>query len=128
MNAPSRAALLSITERVYEEGGRMLVWSPGSAPKELVSLGNGRFANREEPGTTYDFGADSAASLALGAPSGNTSGAADTAQIQGADAHRANPKMGWLTLRLWNQAELRADRRSDCGAVGSPRDEATPQS
>jgi D-alanyl-D-alanine carboxypeptidase len=107
MNAPSRAAMLSITERVYVEGGRLLVWSPGAAPQELVPLGNGRFANRDEPGTTFDFGADSAASVAPGASSSKdrgTSGTAETHVDDTHDANDANKEMGWLTLRMWNQA------------------------
>ena len=93
MNAPARAALLTITERVYEEGGRLLIWSPGSAPEELVPLGNGRFSDRESPDKTFDFGVDSAASLALGAGSGKDRGAAET--------HRS--EAGWLTFRMANQ-------------------------
>ena len=92
MNAPARAALLTVTERVYEEGDRLLVWSPGSPPRELVPLGNGRFASRDEPGTMFDFGADSASSTAMGASSTDT-----------ADARGANGEIGWLTLHIWNQ-------------------------
>ncbi len=103
MNAPSRAALYSVTETVYEEGGRLLVWSPGSPPKELVSLGNGRFANSEEPGTTFDFGADSAASVGLGAASGKDGAASDSALTQAGDAHNSRTEIGWLTFRMWNQ-------------------------
>ena len=103
MNAPSRAALLSVTERVYEEGGRLLVWSPGSAPHELISLGNGRFATREDPGTTFDFAADSSASLALGASNTKDRGASDTSLAHTSESHDANEEIGWLTLRVWNQ-------------------------
>jgi D-alanyl-D-alanine carboxypeptidase len=103
MNAPLRAALLSITEQVYEEGGRLLVWSPGSAPKELVPLGNGRFANREDPGTIFDFGADSSASVALGATSDKESGSAATRRTEANGGNEPNGAIRWLTLRIWNQ-------------------------
>jgi len=103
MNAPARAALLTITERVYEEGGQLLVWSPGSPPQELVSLGNGRFANRDEPGMTFDFGADSVASVALGAGSGKDDGASGSAAAHAGGAQDANGEIGWLTRRVWNQ-------------------------
>lgn len=106
MNAPSRAALVSITERVYEEAGRLLVWSPGSAPQELVPLGNGRFANREEPGTTFDFGADSAASVALGAASSKDRSTAETRRTETGTAHDDSKESNWLTLRRWNQPAL----------------------
>ena len=96
MNAPARAALLSITERVYEEGGRLLIWSPGSAPEDLVPLGNGRFADREQPDRTFDFGVDSAGSVA--ATQSLKDGAAHDA-----NKHDANKEIGWLTLRVANQ-------------------------
>ena len=103
MNAPARAALLLITERVYEEGGQLFIWSAGSAPEELVPLGHGRFADREEPGKTFDFGADSAVSVALGDTSSKDRGAAETQRTEAGTANDANKEIGWLTLRLWNQ-------------------------
>jgi D-alanyl-D-alanine carboxypeptidase len=103
MNAPARAALLSITERVYEEGGRLLIWSPGSQPTELVSLGNGRLADRDDPGITFDLGADSAASVAMGASSDKDHGAAASRPTQADSAHEGNAETGWLTFRMWNQ-------------------------
>jgi len=103
MNAPLRAARVSITERVYEEGGRLLMWSPGSAPTELVPLGNDRFANRSDPGTTFEFGADSAASVALGESEGKTGGTASTRRTETNGAHGSNDGIRWLTLRVWNQ-------------------------
>jgi hypothetical protein len=102
MNAPARAALLSVTERVYEEGGRLLVWGPGSAPAELVPLGDGRFADRDQPEKTFDFGSDSASSIALGATSGKESGTAETREA-GAGNANANGEIRWLTLRMANQ-------------------------
>jgi hypothetical protein len=103
MNAPARAALLSVTERVYEEGGRLLVWSPGSPPQELVPHGNDRFATREDPGITFDFGADSTASIALGAGNAKDRAASDTARAPASESHDASEEIGWLTLRMWNQ-------------------------
>jgi len=106
MNAPARAALLSITARVYEEGGRLLVWSPGSPPRDLVPLGNGRFASRDDPGTTFDFGADSTASIALGAGESEDRGTAEAQRSEASDMHDsngANEEIRWLTLRVWNQ-------------------------
>jgi D-alanyl-D-alanine carboxypeptidase len=99
MNAPARARLYTVTERVYEEGGRLLVWSPGSAPEELVPLGNGRFSDRESPDKTFDFGVDSAASLALGAGSGKNRSAAENQRAEAGAARDANTEMGWLTVR-----------------------------
>jgi D-alanyl-D-alanine carboxypeptidase len=98
MNAPARAALFTVKERVYEEGGRLLVWSPGSAPEELVPLGNGRFSDRESPDKTFDFGVDSAASVALGAGSGKDHGAAESDRTEAGAAHDASREMGWLTV------------------------------
>jgi CubicO group peptidase (beta-lactamase class C family) len=103
MNAPARVALLSITERVYEEGGRVLIWSPGSAPQELVPLGEGRFADREQPDRTFDFAVDSAGSVGVGAASGKDGSASDSAQTHAGDTHDANKEIGWLTLRIANQ-------------------------
>jgi D-alanyl-D-alanine carboxypeptidase len=103
MNAPSRAALLSITERVYEEGGRLLVWSPGSAPTELVPLGNDRFADRDQPDKTFDFGADSAASIALGDSVGKDRAAAETRGTEANDGHERHGEIRWLTVRIANQ-------------------------
>jgi hypothetical protein len=71
-----------------------------------VPLGNGRFANRDEPGTTFDFGADSGASVARGASSSKDRGTSDTAETHVDDTHDANDvnkEMGWLTVRMWNQ-------------------------
>jgi hypothetical protein len=103
MNSPARAALLTITERVYEEGGRLLIWSPGSPPVELVSLGKGRFADREEPEKTFDFDADSAASLALGASSSKDRDGAESQQAEAGTARDTSAEIGWLTLRMGNQ-------------------------
>jgi D-alanyl-D-alanine carboxypeptidase len=103
MNAPSRAALLSITERVYEEGGRLLVWSPGSAPTELVPLGGGRFADRDQPEKTFDFGTDSTSSIAMGATSGNKSGAAETRGTETNGESESSGAIRWLTVRIRNQ-------------------------
>jgi D-alanyl-D-alanine carboxypeptidase len=103
MNAPARAALLIITERVYEEGGRLLIWSPGSPPVELVPLGKERFADREEPGQTFDFGADSTASLALGASSSKDRDAAESERAEAGTARDTSAETGWLTLRMSSQ-------------------------
>jgi D-alanyl-D-alanine carboxypeptidase len=103
MNAPSRAARVSITERVYEEAGRLLIWSPGSAPTELVPLGNGRFSKRNDPGTSFDFGTDSAASVALGAGDSKDSGPALSQRPPADGTHDSNREIRWLTLRMWDQ-------------------------
>jgi len=103
MNAPLRAARVSITQRVYEEAGRLLIWSPGSPPTELVSRGSGRFASRDDPGITFDFGADSAASVALGAGDGKDRGTAEAHRSSGSDTHDPDGEIRWLSMRLWNQ-------------------------
>jgi hypothetical protein len=88
---------------VYEEGGRLLIWSPGSPPVELLPLGKERFANREEPGNTFDFGADSAASLALGASSSKDREAAESERAEAGTARDSSAETGWLTLRMSSQ-------------------------
>jgi D-alanyl-D-alanine carboxypeptidase len=106
MNAQQRNAPLTITERVYEEGGRLFVWSPGAQPEELIPLGDGRFADREQPGITFDFAADSSASVARGATDGAAHGTAESQRTATEAATDTGTQIGWLTLRIWNQPGL----------------------
>ena len=55
-----------------------------------------------QPEKTFDFGSDSASSIALGATSGKESGTAETREA-GAGNANANGEIRWLTLRMANQ-------------------------
>jgi hypothetical protein len=68
-----------------------------------VPLGKGRFADREEPDKTFDFGADSAASFALGASSSKDRDAAESEGAEAGTARDTSEETGWLTLRMSSQ-------------------------